>query len=69
MAPRKNNPAPRQPDALTPTEIAVQALQNAKEATDALAAFRKSNNLSDTRARNVSRDLHEQIKILKAYIN
>lgn len=51
----------------SPEEAALQALQRAKEAVEGLAAHRRAQRLSDTRARNVAREIREQIKVIRAY--
>lgn len=52
-----------------PIGKALQALEQAKVALDELAAYRRDMRLSDTRARNVAREIHEQIKVIRAYNN
>lgn len=52
-----------------PIGKALQALEQAKAALDELAAYRRNMRLSDTRARNVAREIHEQIKVIRAYDN
>lgn len=51
----------------SPEEAALLALQRAKEAVEGLAAHRRAQRLSDTRARNVAREIREQIKVIRAY--
>ena len=51
----------------SPEAAALQALLQAKEAGEELAAHRRTQRLSDTRARNVAREIREQIKVIRAY--
>lgn len=51
----------------SPEAAALQALQRAKKAVEELAAHRRTQRLSDTRARNVAREVREQIKVIRAY--
>lgn len=48
-------------------ERALAALRGAEEALELLAAERREQKLSDTRARNVAREIHEQIKVIRVY--
>lgn len=51
----------------SPEAAALQALLQAKEAVEELAAHRRTQRLSDTRARNVAREIREHIKVIRAY--